>query len=179
MIAGATASGKTALAIKIAKQFNTVILSADSRQLYNELNIGTAKPSLAELNNVKHYFINHISIHQKYDVGTYRNEAITLLNQLFKTTNTVVMCGGTGLYIRAISQGLDEFPDIPAEIKQDVNNLFLENGLTWLQQKVLQVDPEFYHKADIKNPLRLLRALDVYMATGIPLSKYQKKKKCK
>ncbi|MEY4876102.1 MAG: hypothetical protein RL708_1251, partial [Bacteroidota bacterium] len=117
VIAGATASGKTKTAIQIAKHFDTEIISADSRQVYHEMTIGTAKPTADELLQAKHHFINHISIHQKYDVGMYRNEVLQLMQSLFQKNKTLVMCGGTGLYVRAVCEGIDEFPEVDESVK--------------------------------------------------------------
>ena len=172
VIAGATASGKTELAISIAQHFNTEILSADSRQIYKELSIGTAKPTNDDLSQAKHHFINHVSIHQKYDVGTYRNESLQLLDELFKKNKTAVMVGGTGLYIKAVCDGLDEFPEIDEIIKKNVRENFEQKGIEWLQTELKKYDEKYFNQVDLKNPHRLIRALEVSLQTKKPFSDF-------
>jgi tRNA dimethylallyltransferase len=177
VIAGPTASGKTAAAINLANHFKTEIISADSRQIYNEMTIGTAKPTTDELLQAPHHFINHISIHQKYDVGTYRNEVIKLLQSLFEKHNTVVMCGGTGLYIRAVCEGIDEFPEIEESTKDFVKSNYEKNGLEWMQNQLKDLDVEYYNIVDLKNPYRLIRALEVCIQTQQPYSTFKNQNK--
>ena len=166
VIAGPTASGKTAFAIKVAKALNTVILSADSRQFYKEMSIGTAAPTEEELSQVQHYFVHHISIEDKYDVADYERDALQLLDELFKTHNTVVMTGGSGLFIDAVCNGIDAMPDVQPEIRQKVENLLQEGGLRALQDEVQRIDPEYFALVDQQNPRRLQRALEVCYQTG-------------
>lgn len=166
VIAGPTASGKTAFAIKAAKAMNTVILSADSRQFYKEMSIGTAAPTEEELSQVQHYFVHHISIEDKYDVADYERDALQLLDELFKTHDSVVMTGGSGLFIDAVCNGIDEMPDIKPEIRQKVENLLKEGGLRALQDEVQRLDPEYFAIVDQQNPRRLQRALEVCYQTG-------------
>ena len=166
VIAGPTASGKTAFAIKVAKALNTVILSADSRQFYKEMSIGTAAPTEEELSQVQHYFVHHISIEDKYDVADYERDALQLLDELFKTHDSVVMTGGSGLFIDAVCNGIDEMPDIKPEIRQKVENLLKEGGLRALQDEVQRLDPEYFAIVDQQNPRRLQRALEVCYQTG-------------
>ena len=166
VIAGPTASGKTAFAIKVAKALNTVILSADSRQFYREMSIGTAAPTEEELSQVQHYFVHHISIEDKYDVADYERDALKLLDELFKTHNTVVMTGGSGLFIDAVCNGIDEMPDIKPEIREKVENLLKEGGLKAMQDEVQRLDPEYFAIVDQQNPRRLQRALEVCYQTG-------------
>lgn len=166
VIAGPTASGKTAFAIKVAKAQNTVILSADSRQFYKEMSIGTAAPTEEELSQVQHYFVHHISIEDKYDVADYERDALQLLDELFKTHDSVVMTGGSGLFIDAVCNGIDEMPDIQPEIRQKVENLLKEGGLRALQDEVQRLDPEYFAIVDQQNPRRLQRALEVCYQTG-------------
>ena len=166
VIAGPTASGKTAFAIKVAKAQNTVILSADSRQFYKEMSIGTAAPTEEELSQVQHYFVHHISIEDKYDVADYERDALQLLEELFKTHDAVVMTGGSGLFIDAVCNGIDAMPDIKPEIRQKVENLLKEGGLKALQDETQRLDPEYFAIVDQQNPRRLQRALEVCYQTG-------------
>ena len=175
VIAGPTASGKTAKAIQLAKQLNTVILSADSRQFYKEMRIGTAVPSLQELNEVKHYFIQHISILKDYDVADYERDALRLLDKLFKEHDQVVMAGGSGLYIDAVCNGIDPMPNISETTRQKVVRLYREGGLEALQREVRRLDPAYWAEVDWKNPRRLQRALEMYYQTGQPYSAFRNK----
>lgn len=172
-VLGPTASGKTALAIQIAQHFNTHILSADSRQLYRGLNIGTAKATPMELAGAPHHFIDTLDITQEYNAGQFERDALALLNELYQTHQVVVLAGGTGLYVQALLQGLDEFPNIPDEVRQQVRNDFEVKGLVWLQDEVKRLDPEFYSIVDTQNPSRLTRALEVCLASGKPYSSFR------
>lgn len=173
VIAGPTASGKTAAAIQLAKKLNTVILSADSRQFYKEMCIGTAVPSFQELHEVKHYFIQHISILNDYDVADYERDAIQLLERLFKEHDQVVMAGGSGLYIDAVCKGIDPMPDIEPATRQRVNRLLEQQGLEGLQAEVQRLDPDYWAVVDWKNPRRLQRALEVCYQTGNTFTSYR------
>ena len=166
VIAGPTASGKTAFSIELAKALNTVILSADSRQFYKEMSIGTAAPTEEELNQVKHYFVHHISIEDKYDVADYECDAMQLLEELFKTHDAVIMTGGSGLFIDAVCNGMDAMPDVQPEIREKVQNLYDKGGLKALQAEVQRLDPEYFALVDQQNPRRLQRALEVCYQTG-------------
>lgn len=174
VIVGPTAVGKTALAIKLAVQFNTVIISADSRQFYREMSIGTAKPSHEELSSVKHYFINSHSINESFTAGDFEKQSLALLDDLFKIHNVVILAGGSGLYVKAVCEGFDEFPETGTQIREKLNNEFSENGIEVLQEKLKIADPAYYQTVDINNPQRLIRALEVYESTGIPYSVYRK-----
>lgn len=176
VIAGPTASGKTATAIKVAKAFNTVIISADSRQFYKELSIGTAAPTEEELSEVKHYFVHNLSIEQSYDVADYEQDVLCLLNELFKQYDVVVMTGGSGLFIDAVCNGLDLIPDISSETRNKVNEIYEKGGLVALQSEVEKADPEYYKIVDRQNPRRLQRALEVFLQTGKPYSTFRKNK---
>ena len=173
VIAGPTASGKTACAIKVAKALNTVILSADSRQFYKEMSIGTAAPTEDELSQAKHYFVHHISIEDKYDVADYERDALQLLGELFKTYDAVVMTGGSGLFIDAVCNGIDAMPDVEPEIREKVQKLFDEGGLKALQDEVQRLDPDYFAIVDQQNPRRLQRALEVCYQTGKPFSSFR------
>ena len=173
VIAGPTASGKTAAAIKVAKALNTVIINADSRQFYKEMSIGTAAPTEEELSQVKHYFVHHISIEDKYDVADYEHDAMQLLDELFKTHDAVIMTGGSGLFIDAVCNGIDAMPDVQPEIREKVQKLLDEGGLKALQDEVQRLDPEYYATVDQQNPRRLQRALEVCYQTGQPFSSFR------
>ncbi|KAA3631627.1 MAG: tRNA (adenosine(37)-N6)-dimethylallyltransferase MiaA [Bacteroidetes bacterium] len=176
VIGGPTASGKTSFAIKIAQYFNTDIISCDSRQFYREMSIGTAKPSSEELAEVKHHFIDSLSIHDNYSVGDFEQQTIELLDQLFLSRDYVVMCGGSGLFINAVCFGLDKFPDIPNEIRKQVEEEFDTGGVEKLQAELQSSDPEYYNEVDLMNPHRLMRALEVIRHTGKPFSSFRRGK---
>jgi tRNA dimethylallyltransferase len=179
VIAGPTAVGKTSLAIQLAKKFQTEIISADSRQFFKELNIGTAKPAEKELLEVKHHFINSLSIKQDYDAAQFGRDAMELIHHLFREHDVVVMCGGSGLYIKAVTEGFDAIPEIPGEIRESLTNGYSENGLLWLQKKMKELDPELFATIDQQNPQRLMRALEVRMGTGSSIAAFRKKEKRK
>ncbi len=176
VVVGPTAVGKTATAIFLAKHFGTEVLSADSRQFYREMSIGTAKPDLDELNSVAHHFIDSHSIEQEYSAGDYERDAIRLLTELFDKNDVVIAVGGSGLFVRALTEGLDDLPKAPEGVRERLNSQFVEEGLEVLKQRLLEVDPAYYQVADIDNPQRVIRALEVYEATGNPMSYYQKNK---
>lgn len=175
VIAGPTAVGKTALSISLAKKFKTVILSADSRQFYKEIPIGTAQPSYSELAEVEHFFIASHSIHNPINASDYEKKALELLENLFKKYNLIFLCGGSGLYIDALCHGFDkEMPDANYAIRNQLNYLLLKDGIEALQKMLLQKDPQFYNTVDLQNPKRLLRALEVCLHTGKPYSSLRK-----
>lgn len=173
IISGPTAAGKTAMAIHIAQHFDTAVISADSRQCYREISIGTAKPSLQELQTVPHYFINSHSIQEEVNAGIFERLALQYAHEVWQQRDVVVMCGGTGLYIKAFCEGIDDMPAIPPGIRADINRLYEENGIAWLQQEVQQKDPAFYAVAEIHNPNRLIRALEVLYATGNSITTFR------
>lgn len=177
VIVGPTAVGKTALAIRLAQQLQTEIISADSRQIYRELEIGTAKPSQAELEQVPHHFINTHSINEDYDAGAYGREALSLINSLFQRYNNLILCGGSGLYIKAALEGFDEMPSIPEGLRDQIIQGYEANGLTWLQAQVKQVDPDYFEVVDIQNPHRLIRALELHRAWQKPMHELRQRKK--
>lgn len=177
VIGGATATGKTALAIQLAQYFNTVILSADSRQFFREMNIGTAKPSEEELANAKHYFINNLSIEDEYSVGDFEREALLVLEQVFQTKDIAIMVGGSGLYVKAVCEGLDTFPEISPKTSALVESRYAENGIAWMQTQLQELDPEYFKEVDQQNPARIRRALEVCLETGQPYSSFRKKNK--
>jgi len=178
-IVGPTAIGKTALGIALATHYDTEILSADSRQFYKEMRIGTAVPSVAELTAVKHHFIQHKSIFENYTVGDFEREAIGLLEQLFKRKDVIIMVGGSGLYIDAVTKGLDNFPKVDSTIRASLNTQFEEGGIKVLQEQLAELDPKQYQVIDQDNPQRLIRALEVCIGSGKPYSSFLKKAKKK
>jgi tRNA dimethylallyltransferase len=177
VLVGATATGKTAIAIELAKHFRTEIISADSRQCFKELSIGVARPSEEELKTVKHHFIASHSIHDTINAATYENFALQEVGELFQIHDTVIMTGGTGLYIRAFAEGMDEIPQVPDKIREQIIACYEKQGLKWLQNEVEQKDPVYFKVADTQNPQRLMRALEVSEATGESILTFQKGKK--
>ncbi len=176
VIAGPTAVGKTKLAIDLALHYSTEIISADSRQFYKEISIGTAKASDKELETVPHHFINNISITNNYTVSDFEQEVISKLNDLFLKNDIVVLCGGSGLFIQAILQGFDEMESISEGTREKVISLYKNNGLLHLQEEVKRLDPEFYSSCDTQNPQRLMRALEVCLQTGKKYSSFRQGK---
>jgi len=172
VVGGPTASGKTKVAIDLARHFNTHILSTDSRQFYREMSIGTAKPTAEELSRAPHHFINSLSIHESYDVGKFEADALQLLEELFEQNEVVVVAGGSGLFIRALTEGLDNLPRVPASLSTRVRADYEAHGLAWLQEQLMMADPEYFAKVDKQNPRRLMRALEVCLATGRPFSDF-------
>ena len=176
-VIGPTAIGKTSLAIELARYFNTEILSADSRQFYKEMSIGTAVPSSKELQMAEHHFIQHKSIFDSYSVGDFEKEAILKLDEIFKTNDIAILVGGSGLYVDAVVKGLDNFPDVPSEIREELIKLEKEKGLSYLQKELKNKDPNYFDKVDIENPHRVIRALEVCIASGNPYSSFLNQKK--
>lgn len=174
-IVGPTAVGKTALAIELAKHFKTVILSADSRQFYKEISIGTAKPSQEELNAVKHYFIDNKSVTETYSAGDFERDALDLLSNLFQENNIVILVGGSGLYIKALWEGLDEMPPVDEALRQELITNFEQNGITYLQEKLRELDAHKLENLDAQNPQRLMRAIEI-TSQNITLNKTKPKR---
>lgn len=172
VIGGPTASGKTKAAIKVANHFGIEIISADSRQFYREMNIGTAKPSYQELAQAPHHFINNLSIHEDYTAGDFEREVIPFLDKLFERNDAAIIVGGSGFFLQAVCEGLDEFPEVPKEVRNKVIAEFEEKGLEHLQKRMRKVDSKYYSLMDNKNPHRLIRALSVYDASGKPFSDF-------
>lgn len=175
VLVGPTAVGKTELSIQLAKHYQTVIISADSRQFYREMTIGTAKPTPEEMQGVPHYFINSHSITQEYNAGTYEQDVLQLLEQLFKKHTCVILTGGSGLYVRAVLDGMDEMPEVSASIREQLNLKKQEFGLEPLLQQLQQLDPVYYNQVDRANSQRVIRALEVSLATGQPYSGFRVK----
>ena len=175
VIVGPTAIGKTGLSIQLAKHYDCEIVSADSRQFYKEMSIGTAKPSPQEMDGVPHHFINNISIHQNYTAGDFEKDAITLLDSLFKKHDTVILVGGSGLFVNAVCYGFDDIPSNP-EIRTKLIDEFEKNGIEKLQKELENLDPDYYKEVDINNPHRVMRALEVCRTSGKPFSKFLNRK---
>ncbi len=176
-IAGPTGVGKTKISLELAKKFNTEIISCDSRQFYKELKIGAAPPTPVELNEVPHHFIQNKSIKEIYTVSDFEKEAINKIETLFNSNDILIMVGGSGLYADAIMFGLDKFPKIPLEIRNQVNLFYKAHGLKGLQELLLEKDPKYYTRVDINNPVRLIRALEVCIVSEKPYSSYLGKTK--
>jgi tRNA dimethylallyltransferase len=173
VIAGPTASGKTALSIALAQHFRAPILSFDSRQCYRELNIGVAKPSPAELQAVPHYFIGTHSIHEPVDAAGFEKYALQTLEQLFQHHDTVVAVGGTGLYMKVLCEGIDEMPEVPESIRQSIRQQYEQEGLPWLQQAIRDEDTVYATDGEMQNPHRLMRALEIKRASGQSIRHFQ------
>lgn len=178
-VMGPTAVGKTSSAILLAKEFQSEIFSSDSRQIYREMNIGTAKVTAVELKEVKHHLINHLSISDDYSAGTYESDVIKALSKYYQNSNVAILCGGTGLYIDAVISGLDKFPSITTEAKQKVESIFSDQGIKGLQSKLKKLDPEYFDIVDSQNSRRLIRALEVICASGEKYSSFLNQEKPK
>lgn len=178
-IGGPTASGKTALAIKLAEKYRSEIISVDSRQFYKEMNIGTAKPTQEEQDRVPHHFIDHVSIHDPYDIGLFEKESMTLLEDRFKHHDILIAVGGSGLYFKAMLEGIDTFPPVSPEILVQLQKEYLEKGIDYLKGQLQEVDPNYFQIVDQHNPVRLIRAISIFRETGLPFSSFRTGKKVK
>jgi len=176
-VVGATAIGKTALSIKLAQHFKAEIISSDSRQFYKEMTIGTAVPTSEELAAAPHHFIQNRSIFEDYSVGQFEKDALLKLEELFSKSNVVIMVGGSGLYTNAVISGLDYFPEVNPEIRENLNLQLKNEGIESLQNKLKELDIESYNSIEIENPHRLIRALEICIGTGKPYSEYKNKPK--
>lgn len=172
VIVGPTAIGKTALAIELAKHYQTEIISADSRQFFKEMSIGTAKPSVEELAAAPHHFINSHSITQFFSTGDFEVQALALMEKLFTKHDVLVMVGGSGLYINAVCNGLDDMPEIDLDIRERLNQQFANDGIEAIREQLATLDPEYYAKVDQSNPQRMIRGLEVVLSTGQKLSSF-------
>tara|TARA_B100000401_G_scaffold436411_1_gene379830 strand:+ start:465 stop:1385 length:921 start_codon:yes stop_codon:yes gene_type:complete len=171
-IVGPTAIGKTSLAIKLARNFKTEVISADSRQFYRELNIGTAKPSKDELSAVKHHLINNISVTDKYDISQFESDSTKIINNLFKKKDYIILVGGSGLYIDTILYGIDKIPYVKESIREKLNKEFQNNGLRNLLVQLKKIDPKSYKNIDLNNHRRVIRALEVSISSKKPYSSF-------
>jgi tRNA dimethylallyltransferase len=178
-IVGPTAIGKTSLSILIASYFKTEIISCDSRQFYKEMTIGTAVPEKEELAEVPHHFIQNRSVFEDYNVGAFERDALNVLDTLFKKHNIVVMVGGSGLYVKAVLEGLDDFPKIDPTIRLELNNIYKNEGIIPLQQQLKKLDIETYNTISLDNPQRIIRALEICIGTNLPYSSFKGKGKRK
>ena len=174
VIAGPTAVGKTSLCVQLAKTLQTDVVSADSRQLYRELTIGTAKPTPEEMDGVRHHFINSHAIIDPVNAGRYERECLALLDTLFQTKDIVLLSGGTGLYINAVCHGLDEMPLVDPSLRNQLVIRLQQEGLESLQQELRRLDPVYAESADLQNPIRVTRALEVCLSTGVPYSSFRR-----
>ena len=177
VIGGATATGKTALAIRLAQHFGTEILSADSRQFYREMTIGTAKPDASELAAVRHHFIDDLGVADDYSVGDFERDALLVSEKIFAEKDVAILAGGSGLYVRAVCEGLDSFPDISVATKKVVEEGWQNGGLAWLQTELALRDLVYFQTVDQQNPARLMRALEVCLETGMPYSGFLRNNK--
>ena len=175
-ISGQTASGKTNLSIRLAQNLNCSIISCDSRQFYKEMSIGTAVPSKLELSKANHYFIHHKSVKDNYTVGDFQNDALKLIENLFKKDNYIILTGGSGMYMDAIVNGIDTFPKIKLGVRELLNEKHNSRGILFLKNKLKELDPEYYDIVDVNNHRRLIRALEVCISTGKPYSSFLNKK---
>lgn len=176
-IVGPTAIGKTSLSIQLARAFKTEILSADSRQFFKEMQIGTAAPTSEELSAAPHHFIQHRSIQENYSVGDFEREALEKIESLFKKHKTLILVGGSGLYVKSILEGLDDFPDIDPSIRANLNEQVKQSGLKPIQEQLQNLDPESFKKIDVENPHRVIRALEICLGTGQPYSSFLNRNK--
>jgi tRNA dimethylallyltransferase len=176
-VVGPTAVGKTVFAIELAKHLNTEIISADSRQFYREMKIGTAIPSREELNDVPHHLIGNLSMHENYNISSFEKEALAILERLFQKKDAVVVVGGSGLYLDALAFGIDDLPDVLPEMRRNLKQIYELDGIEAIQQKLKKLDPVFYAEMDIQNPNRVMRAIEVCLSTGKPYSELRLGKK--
>ena len=174
VLLGPTAVGKTSLAIWLAKKLGTEIVSADSRQFYEELKIGTARPSEDQLREVRHHFIGHLSIHDEYNISRFEEDALSTLENLFTKYQFAIMVGGSGLYIRAACEGIDKMPQSDKNLREKLMKQYRQEGIESVQKLLLKVDPDYYKKVDRLNHVRLIRAIEVSMLTGKPYSEFRK-----
>ena len=174
VILGPTGVGKTELSLRLAEEYGCPIVSADSRQIYCDLPIGTAAPTAEELARVKHYFIGCKALTETYNAGQYARDCKRLLNDLFLQHERVIMVGGSMMYIDAVCKGLDDIPDVPETIRRELQCQYAEHGLTWLQQEVQQIDPVYWAEVDQQNPQRLMHCVEVTRVSGKPYSSFRK-----
>lgn len=177
LVVGPTAVGKTEVCLNLAKKFKSEIISCDSRQFYKETNLGTAKPSPKELEQVPHHFINNLSIENPYDVKMFEKDALELMGKLFLKHQVLIMTGGSGLFADAVVNGIDEMPEIDPKFRKEIISEYEEKGISFLQDEISRLDPDYFDLVDKNNPQRLMRALEVIRGTGKPFSSFRTKKK--
>ena len=178
-VVGPTAIGKTRWAVSLAKHYNTEVISADSRQFFKEMSIGTAAPTVEEQDGVPHHFVHHLSVEQPYSVGDFEQDALNLIAERSADHSVLIMAGGSGLYVDAVLYGLDHFPEVEAGIREDLVRTLDNEGLAALQTELQRTDPEYYKKVDLQNPQRIVRALEVIRSSGQPFSSFRKRAKDK
>ena len=176
-VVGPTAIGKTRWAVSLAKHYNTEVISADSRQFFKEMSIGTAAPTVEEQDNVPHHFVHHLSVEQPYSVGDFEQDALNLIAERSADHSVLIMAGGSGLYVDAVLYGLDHFPEVEAGIREDLVRTLDNEGLAALQTELQRTDPEYYKQVDLQNPQRIIRALEVIRSSGQPFSSFRKRAK--
>lgn len=174
VVLGPTGVGKSDISLQLAKHYNSEIISADSRQIYRELCIGTAVPSPEDLINILHHFIQTKSIFDYYNVSEYENEALFLISQLFEKMNPLILTGGSMLYVDTLCKGIDDIPTVSPEIRDEVIDWYKKNGIEALRQRLLEIDPEYYRIVDLNNPKRLLHAVEIHQMTGKPFTSFRK-----
>ena len=174
VIVGATAVGKTEISIKLAQYFDTEIISADARQWYKETNIGTAKPTQNEMQGIIHHLVDCFEIEKSYNIGDFEKDALQILDEIFSRKNVAIVAGGSGLYVRALCEGIDEMPEILPHLRQELNENFEKNGLSDLLLQLKNLDETYYNQVDKANPQRVIRALEVCLSTGKPFSSFRK-----
>ncbi|MBD1397141.1 tRNA (adenosine(37)-N6)-dimethylallyltransferase MiaA [Pontibacter sp. JH31] len=175
VVVGPTAVGKTDLCVQLARHYHTEIISADSRQFYKEMSIGTAKPSAEEQQGIKHHFIDSHQITAEYNAGAYEQDVLALLQALYQKKQTVILTGGSGLYVRAVCEGMDEMPETDPAIREQLTALYQQQGMEPLLTQLQQLDPFYYERVDKANPQRVIRALEVCLSSGQPYSSFRKK----
>ena len=177
IVAGPTAVGKTSVSLQLALHFKTPVVSADSRQIYREMEVGTAKPSAEERAAVTHYFIDSHSVAEDYDAARYASDALTVIEHLFLTKDKVILSGGSGLYIKGVCEGFDDIPEVPDDIRRDLMENYQREGIAWLQERMQQLDPDGLQTIDRQNPHRLIRALEVKLYSGKSIASFRKSRK--
>lgn len=177
VVIGATGVGKTARAIELAREYQCPIISADSRQIYSDLPIGTAAPTPEERQQVPHYLVGFKTLNETYNAGQFARDAEVLLHELFQQHDKVVLVGGSMMYVDALCKGLDDIPDVPNEVREAVREEYKDKGLSWLQGEVQQLDPNYWQEVDQQNPQRLMHCVEVCRASGKPYSEFRKKGK--
>ncbi len=177
VVGGPTAVGKTSVAIRLAQEFDASVVSADSRQIFREMSIGTAKPTVGERAAVPHYFIDTHSVENEYDAAAFATDALGVIGELHAVADTVIICGGSGLYIKAVCDGFDEIPEVPAAVREGLIQNYQVHGINWLQDEMRRLDPEALSSLDPHNPHRLIRALEVKLHSGKSILSYRTNKK--
>lgn len=173
MIAGPTAVGKTSVSIALARHFHTSVVSADSRQIYREMTVGTAKPTPQQRAEIPHYFVDSHTVEEEYNAARYASDALGVIEEIFTNCDNAILCGGSGLYIKGVCEGFDDMPQVPGAVREDIMSHYEKEGIGWLQEKMRELDPEGLADLDEKNPHRLIRALEVRMYSGEPISSFR------